>query len=140
MTGRVPTTLLAVGVIAFALPGAACSGAPGEQGLRDSFAEQLAANRFVREYQRNGDEMTFIGPGPEGGTAKWRVHIDSGVVEPNDDKKMPYKGTIHSSWYADGQKIEPGTTQSNLPFELTSNGLSQDPWAFWDPAANKWGW
>ena len=138
MTGRVP--FLIAGLIAFAALGAACSGAPPEQGLRDSFAEQLAANRFVKEYQRNGDEMTFIGPGPEGGTAKWRVHIDSGVIEPNDDAKMPYKGTIHSSWFADGQKIQPRAADSNLPYELTSNGLSQDPWAFWDPAAKKWGW
>ncbi len=140
MTGRVP--VLIAGLIAFAALGAACSGAPPEQGLRDSFAEQLAANRFVKEYQRNGDDMTFVGPGPEGGTAKWRVHIDSGVVEPNDDKTnpSPYKGTIHSSWFADGQKIQPRAADSNLPYELTSNGLSQDPWAFWDPAAKKWGW
>jgi hypothetical protein len=119
---------------------AACSSAPPEQGLRDSFAQQLGANKFVKDFQRNGDEMTFTGPGPEGGTAKWRVHIDSAVVEPNEDQKNPYKGTIKSSWFADGQKIEPRATQSNLPYELTANGIAQECYALWDPAGRKWGW
>ena len=136
-------SLLTAGLLAFAALGAACSGAPGEQGLRDSFAQQLGANKFVKEFQRSGDDMTFIGPGPEGGTAKWRVHIDSAVVEPNEDKKTnpsPYKGTIHSSWYADGQKIQASASDSHLPIELMSNELSQDCWAFWDEAGKKWGW
>ena len=135
-------TLLTVVLLATAAVSAACSGAPGEQSLRDSFAQQLGANKFVKEFQRSGDDMTFIGPGPEGGTAKWRVHIDSAVVEPYADKSnpSPYKGTIKSSWYADGQKIEASATESHLPFELMSNELSQDCWAFWDPAAKKWGW
>ena len=29
----------------------ACNNAPGEDGLRASFAEQLAANRFVRDFE-----------------------------------------------------------------------------------------
>ena len=119
---------------------AACSSAPPEQGLRDSFAQQLGANKFVKDFQRSGDEMTFVGPGPEGGTAKWRVHIDSAVVAPNEDQKNPYKGTIKSSWFADGQKIEANPSKPTLPFELMSNELSQDCWALWDPAGKKWGW
>jgi hypothetical protein len=138
MTGRL--TRIKAGIIAFAALTAACGGAPPEQGLRDSFAQRLSENRFVKEFQRNGNEMTFVGPGPEGGTAKWRVQIDSAVIEPNEDPKLPYKGTIHSSWYADGQKIVAGARESNLPFELTSNDLAQDPWAFWDPSANAWDW
>ena len=59
-------SLLAGGLIAFAALGAGCSSAPGEQGLRDSFAQRLSENRFVKEFQRSGDEMTFVGPGPEG--------------------------------------------------------------------------
>ena len=114
--------------------------APGEQGLRDSFAQQLAANQFVKDFQRNGNEMTFSGPGPEGGSAKWRVQIDSATVEAQDDPAQPYKGTIKSSWYADGQKIEPRGAESGLPFELMSNGLSQEPWAFWNPTTSQWGW
>ena len=140
MNARTVKSLVIAAVLATAALNAACSGAPGEPGLRDSFAQQLGANKFVKDFQRNGDDMTFVAPGPEGGTAKWRVHIDSGVIEPNEDEKMPYKGTIHSSWYADGQKIEASARESRLPYELTTNGLSQDPWAFWDPAAKKWDW
>jgi len=132
-------SLAGVVLLAAALA-AACNSAPPEQGLRDSFARRLSENRFVKEFQRNGDDMTFVGPGPEGGTAKWRVHIDSAAIEPNSDEKLPYKGTIHSSWYADGQKIVANARESRLPYELTSNDLAQDPWAFWDPAAKNWDW
>jgi hypothetical protein len=140
MNSQTVRSLVVAAVLATAALNASCSSAPGEPGLRDSFAQRLSENRFVKEFQRNGDEMTFVGPGPEGGTAKWRVHIDSAVIEPNPDEKQPYKGTIHSSWYADGQKIAAGARQSNLPFELTSNDLAQDPWAFWDPTGKKWSW
>jgi len=130
----------AVLTVAFALLAAAACGRPDAGGLRDSFASQLAANRFVKEFQRSGDEMTFVGPGPEGGTAKWRVHVDAASVEPNDDEAQPYRGVVKSSWFADGQRIEPSGTESNLPFELLSNGLSQDCWALWDAEAGRWSW
>jgi hypothetical protein len=143
MNSQTVRSLVIAAVVATAALNAACSGAPGEQGLRDSFAQQLGANKFVKDFQRNGDDITFVGPGPEGGTAKWRVHLDSSVVEPNEDKKSnpsAYKGTIKSSWFADDKKVEAGARQSNLPFELNSNGLSQDCFAFWDQAGKKWGW
>ena len=136
MTTKLRNAIVAVAVVTVA----GCSSAPGEQGLRDSFAGQLAANRFVTDFQRNGNEMTFSAPGPEGGTAKWRVQIDGATVEAQDDQAQPYKGTIKSSWYADGQKIEPRGRDSGLPLELMSNGLSQEPWAFWNPTTSQWGW
>jgi hypothetical protein len=117
----------------------ACGG-PAESGLRDSFAEQLAANRFIRDFQRQGDELQFTGPGAEGGVAKWRVRVDSAVIEDNPDEAQPYKGTIKSSWYSDGQMVQPSGRDSNLPIELTDNGLSQDCWAFWDAASRRWTW
>jgi hypothetical protein len=118
----------------------ACGGGPDEASLRESFARQLAANGFVKDFQRNGDELTFTAPGAEGGTAKWRVQIDSAVIEPNDAEAQPYKGTVKSSWYSDGQPVRPSGGESNLPFELLSTGLSQDCWAFWDSAAGRWAW
>jgi hypothetical protein len=126
-----------------ALTLAAC-GRPDAGGLRESFAQQVASNRFISEFQRNGDDLTFSGPGAEGGVAKWRIHIDSAVVESNDDPKtastQPYKGVITSSWYSNDQLIRPSGRESNLPLELTSNGVSQDCWALWDAAAKRWGW
>ena len=127
------------GVLLAAMAAAAC-GRPSDASLRDSFAQQVAANKFVSDFARSGDELTFSGPGPEGDSTKWRVHIDSAVIESQDDQANPYKGTVKSSWFADGQKIAPRGGESGLPFELLSNGVSQDAWAFWEKATNRWSW
>lgn len=113
---------------------------PSENSLRDSFAQQVARNRFISAFQRSGNDLTFTGPGAEGGVAKWRVHIDSAVIEANDDPKQPYKGIVKSSWYSDNQLVTPSGRDSNLPIELMANGLSQDCWAFWDETGSRWSW
>ena len=60
-------------------------GKPGVNDLRDSFAEQLAGNKYVKDFQKNGDDLLFTGPGADGTVIKWRVHIDSAVIEPIKD-------------------------------------------------------
>jgi hypothetical protein len=115
-------------------------GKPGADGLRDSFAQQLAANGFIKDFQRSGDDLTFSGPDATGREGKWRVHIDSAVVEPNANADQPYKGTVKSSWYSNGQLVTPHGSSSNLPPELMDNGLAQECWAMWDGAAKRWGW
>src|SRR5262249_32443044 len=82
--------------------------------LRNSFAQQLAANKSVKDFQRDGDEMQFTGPGADGTVIKWRVHIDSSVIEETtkdardlEAAEKPYKGTVKSSWYAGNYKVEP---------------------------------
>ena len=121
-----------------------CSRQPAPEGLRDSFAQQVSSNKFVQEFQRSGDDLRFTGPGPDGrDRAAWRVHIDNAVVEENKDTRdsaHPYKGTITSSWFADDKLVSPRGQDSNLPIELTSNGVAQDCWALWDKAAAKWSW
>jgi len=136
MTKKVAFIFTAV----LALAVAACSGKPSDGSLRDSFADQLKSNRAVKDYQRSGDDLTFTGPTLQGGTAKWRVHIDSVTIEGTGDDRAPYKGTVKSSWYADGQQIKPEGRESNLADELIANGLAQECWALWDPAGKKWGW
>ena len=127
--------------VILAIVAASCSNAPDAADLQDSFARQLAANKFVSGFQRSGDDMTFTAPGPDGtDTAQWRVHIDSAAIEPQDDERQPFKGTVKSTWTADGTAVVITGSRSNLPFELLSNGLSQDCWAFWDPATKTWGW
>jgi hypothetical protein len=121
------------------LPLASC-GKPGVESLRASFAEQVASNRFVRDFQRNDDELLFTAPDAAGDDAKWRIHVDSAVIEPNDDPKQPYKGTVKSSWYANGELIQPTGRESNLPVELLDNGVSQDCWAFWEADTKRWSW
>jgi hypothetical protein len=115
-------------------------GQPDAQGLRQSFAQQLATNPFIRDFQHNGDDLIFSGPGPEGAVTQWRVHIDSAVVEPNASPQQPYRGTVKSSWRANGRLFQPRGRDSNLPLELTSTGLAQDCWALWDKATRTWGW
>src|SRR4051812_21931732 len=133
------TRLLGLALTAVLLA-SACSSAPDTDGLRDSFAQQLTANKFIAEFQRSGDNMTFKAPRPDGAPATWRVQITSASVEPQSDAKAPYKGTVASSWFVDGQEIKITGSDSNLPIELTSNGLSQECWAFWDPEAKRWSW
>jgi hypothetical protein len=122
------------------LASACGDGTPSAGDLRDSFAAQLAANRFVSNVQPDGDTITFSGPAADGRVGAWRIVIDSAEVEPNDDPALPYKGTITSSWYSDGQVVRPSGRESNLPVELTSNGLAQECWALWNSAAGRWEW
>jgi hypothetical protein len=139
----VRTWMVRSAAVVTALAAAACSGKPSDQSLRDSFAQQVSAIKFIKDFQRNGDDLTFSGPGSEGGVAKWRIHIDAATIENNNEanrEAQPYKGTIHSSWYSDGQLVKPSPRDSNLPIELMSNGLSQECWAMWDKAANRWSW
>jgi hypothetical protein len=124
---------------AAALP--ACGGhVPPERSLRDSFARQVAVNKFIADFKQNGDELTFAGPTAQGGRGQWRIQIDTATIESNTAPTQPYKGTIKSSWFIDGVRVEPSRTDSNLPIELTSNGLSQDCWAFWERDAQRWSW
>jgi hypothetical protein len=120
----------------------ACGGgAPPSAGLRDSFLQQLAANRFITDVQTSAEEVRFRGPGVDGKErSEWRVHVDSADVEKADDTARPFKGVVRSSWYADGQLVRMGSTASNLPIELTSNGLAQECWAFWEASASRWSW
>ncbi len=118
----------------------ACNNAPPADGLRDSFAQQLSANKFISDFQRSGDNITFKGPRPDGTPSIWRVHIDSATVEPQARETQPFKGTVSSSWFVNGEKVEITGADSNLPIELTSNGLSQECWAFWEAATKRWSW
>ena len=130
---------LLVPLIVAAVTVAAC-GKPSVDGLRDSFAEQVKANRFVKDFQRNGDELLFSASDGAGNPAKWRIHIDSSVVEANNSETQPYKGTVKSSWFANGEAVKPVGRDSNLPVELISNGISQDCWALWEKSTERWGW
>lgn len=129
-----------VALVACLLLMVGCSSAPGADGLRDSFAQQLAQNKFISEFQRSGDSMTFKGPLPDGTPAAWRVHIDKATVEAQTDARQPFKGTVESSWFVNGEPVMIKGGESNLPLELTSNGLSQECWAFWEPDGTRWSW
>jgi hypothetical protein len=133
------TQLLRVFLLVAIVTWAGC-GTPGEEDLRESFAQQVASISFVRDFQRNGDELGFSGPYGAETDAKWRVLIESAVIEPQDDEKQPYKGTITSSWYVNGRLIQPRGSYSDLPSEFLDKGVSQHCWAFWEKSTKRWGW
>lgn len=124
-----------------ALTAAACAGRePNEASLKDSFAEQIASARVVSEFRRAGDELTFSGPKGGKADAKWRVHIDSAVVEPEGSQRNPYKGGIESSWFADGEALLSSGSFSGLPEAILDTGIGQECWAFWDASTKRWTW
>ena len=136
MTAR----LLPILALLAVLPSGCGGGRPSESGLKDSFAEQLIANSFVRDVQRSGDTITFSAPTEAGPAGSWRVTLDTAVVEPQDTPATPYKGTVTSSWYENGRLVQTKGRESQLPLELTSNGLAQECWALWNNAASRWEW
>ena len=126
--------------VAVALAGCARAQAD-EESLRASFAERISSSRFVSDFARDGDELTFSGPDGEGGTAAWRVRIDSALLEPNElDDAMPYQGRITSDWYANGEIVEYLGTMSALPEEFLDRGVAQECWAYWVEAERRWDW
>jgi hypothetical protein len=138
MTRAIGLALL--GTTLVVLTAVACSSAPGTDALRDSFAQQLSANKFVSDFHRSGDTMTFKAPRPDGTASTWEVRIQTATIEKQDDAKQPYKGTVTSSWSVNGREIKSSGSDSNLPLELTSTGLAQECWAFWEADAMRWSW
>ena len=119
---------------------AGCGGANPEQQLRDSFIQQIASTKSVRDFQRNGDEVSFTLRYGERPDAKWRVRVDSASIERAADGTVPSKGMVKSSWYADGEQIRPRGSQSDLPLVLLDRGIAQECWALWDKNGDQWSW
>jgi len=120
-----------------------CANDSPERGLRDSFFTQLAANAAVKDFVRLGDEATFTGPGLDGAeAARWRVRIDSAVIEPVEGEPGKRKGTVKSTWLANDQAVRQteGGQRSNLPAGLLANGLAQNCWAAWNEQSKAWEW
>lgn len=95
---------------------------------------------MVRSFEREADQLTFVGPGPGGQDAAWLVSIDSVEIEPYDSDQTPYRGLIRSSWYADGELIEPVGTMSGLPSDFLEHGIAQECWGLWDVEEGRWTW
>ena len=123
-----------------ALLTACAAGPPDADSLQASFAEQIAAVGGVSNFERDGTELTFSRPDGAGGQVAWRVTIDSVVVAPQTDEDYPYRGNILSSWYADGEAVEPVGSMSNLPSDFLDAGIAQDCWGLWAAAESRWTW
>jgi len=135
MNARVICVAAVVGTLALA----GCAKHDAES-LRASFGQQVASIALVREFQRNGDTLTFHAPDATGSDAQWRVHIDSVIVEHNDDKMNPFRGTITSSWFMNGASIEAATLGSHLPKGFKEKGISENSSAVWEGQRRQWNW
>ena len=118
----------------------ACAPQPGEENLKASFAAQIEAVETVTSFARAGDELTFTEIREGDSAVAWRVTIDSVALEPRPDEAVPFQGNVVSSWYADGELIEPVGSMSRLPDEIFDAGIAQVCWALWDAERSAWGW
>lgn len=111
------------------------------ENLRASFSRQVASVGLVHDFKQEGDDLTFSASYANEPNAQYRVHIDSAVVEPQQDKAdQPFKGTVKSTWYVNGTAVRPRGTYADLPTEFLDKGLGQDCWAFWESKTNEWSW
>lgn len=133
------TGLLASGFLALSCL-AGCSTEPSAGSLRDSFSRQIEQVELVQDFEQKGDTITFSRLDGAGELIEWQVHIDSAVVEKQDDESMPFKGTVKSSWRLDGQPVAIRGDVSGLPMWILETGISQDCYALWEADAERWGW
>ena len=117
---------------------AACAVQPGEVNLVSSFGERIAAVDGVTDFEHDGGELTFMGPDGRDGTASWRVTIVSTELVSNGGR--PLEGHVVSSWYRDGEPVEPLGSMSMLPNAFLEAGIAQVCYALWDAAETRWDW
>ena len=132
-----------LGVIwAVAAVAAGCAAAvePGADNLGASFAAQIGGVESVSGVEQTGDALTFTETQADGTDVQWRVTIDSAVVEEPAVEGAPTQGHVVSSWYADGELIEPLGSMSRLPDAFLDAGIAQDCYALWDEETGRWGW
>ena len=127
-------------IAALAVLAAACAPEPGEENLKASFAAQIEAVATVTSFERTGDDLTFTQVREGDTDVSWRVTIESVALEPRPDEAVPVQGRVVSSWYADGELIEPIGSIYTLPEEFFDAGLAQECWALWDAENAVWGW
>jgi len=130
--------MLAVLVLASCLIG--CNAEPGAASLKDSFALQIESIDLVGDFERQGDEITFVRLDGAGDRIEWRVVIESAVVEPQEDEAIPFKGTVKSSWTLNGRPVRVRGDVSGLPVWILETGISQDCYALWEAETESWGW
>ena len=132
-------SLVALLVTPLTLPGCGPP-EPTADNLRESFAQLIASIEYIRDLERDGDELSFLRPDGSGMDVSYRIHIDSAIIEPNDDESMPYRGIVESSWYLDGRLVQSTGSTSDLPMWVLDAGLGQYCWAFWEEPAKRWDW
>ena len=140
VAGRAHARLGLLWVIAALAAGCAAAVEPGADNLQASFAAQIESVESVSGTERTGDTLSFTETQADGTAVQWRVTIDSAVVDAPAVDGAPTQGHVVSSWYADGELIEPLGSMSRLPDAFLDAGIAQDCYALWDTEAGRWGW
>lgn len=141
MTGNARLVASAAPALALATALATACGArePDAANLRASFASQIENVASVSAFERDGDALSFIEARADGDEVRWRVTIDSADVAPPAGD-APIQGHVVSSWYADGELIEPLGSMSRLPDAFLEAGIAQECYGLWDAEAGDWDW
>ena len=126
--------------VAAVVAGCAAAVEPGPDNLRASFSAQIESVESASGVERTGDTLTFTETQADGAEVQWRVSIDSAVVEEPAVEGAPTQGHVVSSWYADGELIEPLGSMSRLPDAFLGAGIAQECYALWDEETGRWGW
>ena len=113
---------------------------PSEDSLKASFSAQVQGVSSVKDFERHGDDLKFSQLSSAGAMVDWRVTLDSVALIPSSQTRGPMQGKVSSSWYADGQLIEPLGSMSRLPDEFLSIGLAQECYALWFSEEERWDW
>ena len=92
----------------------------------------------VSDFERVGDEMTFTHPNTDGEPVAWRVTFESVQLDPPPEEAVPKRGDVISSWYADGERIEPIGSMARLPEDIWQSGVAQDCYALWIAEERRW--
>ena len=135
-----PARRAPVWIVVAVAAGCAAAVEPGAENLRASFAAQIDSIESVGGVGQTGDALSFTETRADGTEVQWRVTIDSAVVEEPAVEGAPTQGHVLSSWYADGELVEPLGSMSRLPDAFLEAGIAQDCWALWDADAGRWGW
>ena len=138
--GAIPRALAAVlGALAALLSG--CAAEPGHDNLQASFWAQIESIESVGGAERIGDDaLTFTQTRADGTEVRWRVEVTALAIENPAVEGAPLQGHVVSSWYADGEPVEPLGSMSRLPDAFLAAGIAQECWALWDEDAGRWGW
>lgn len=141
MTPRYFLTPLVVFIFIAAGTGGCAQPQADDESLRGSFAERISTSDFVTNFSREDDDLSFSGPDGKGGSAEWRVRIETSLVEPTQfNEAMPYQGRVTSEWTANGELVEYLGNMTALPKEFLDRGVAQECWAYWVKAENRWDW
>lgn len=125
--------------LALALATACGAPEPNTDNLKASFASQIESVASVSAFERDGDALAFTETRAGGDEVRWRVTIDSADVAPPAGG-APIQGHVVSSWYADGELVEPLGSMSRLPDAFLEAGIAQECYGLWDAEAGDWDW